>query len=82
MDFDEVRQRNEAKTEVAVNPEPAKLMPKVIMYDAVTGVPTNAQDVRVAQDQSINNAAVPRKNGSDDVLRKPCPKRRRTWRPS
>ena len=59
MDFDEVKQRNKAKTAVAVKPEPAKLMPKVILYDATTGVPTNAQDVRVAQDQSINIAAVP-----------------------
>ena len=29
------------------------------MYDAVTGVATNAQDVRAAQDQCINIAAVP-----------------------
>ena len=59
MDFDEVKQRNKAKTAVAVKPEPAKLMPKVILYDATTGVPTNAQDVRAAQDQSTNIAAVP-----------------------
>ena len=59
MDFDEVKQRNKAKTAVAVKPEPAKLMPKVIMYDATTGVPTKAQDVRAAQDQSISIAAVP-----------------------
>ena len=59
MAFDKVKQRNKAKTAVAVNTEPAKLMPKVIMYDAVTGVPTNAQDVRAAQDQGINIAAVP-----------------------
>ena len=59
MGFDEVRQRNKAKTAVAVNTQPAKLMPKVIMYDAVTGVPTNAQDVRAAQDQGSNVATVP-----------------------
>ena len=59
MDFDEVRQRNKAKTAVAVNTQPAKLMPKVIMYDATTGEPVTAQDVRVATDQSKNIAAVP-----------------------
>ena len=59
MDFDEVKQRNKANTAVAVKPEPATLMPKVVLYDATTGVPTNAQDVRAAQDQSTNIAAVP-----------------------
>ena len=54
-----MKQRNKAKTAVAVKPEPAQLMPKVIMYDATTGVPTKAQDVRAAQDQSIRIAAVP-----------------------
>ena len=59
MDFDEVKQRNKAKTAVAVKPEPAKLMPKVILYDATTGVPTNAQDVRAAQAQSTDIVVVP-----------------------
>ena len=59
MDFDEVRQRNTDKTAVAVNTEPAKLMPNVIMYDAVTGEPQNAQDVRSAPDQNINITTVP-----------------------
>ena len=59
MDFDEVKQRNKAKTAVAVNTEPAKLMPNVIMYDAVTGVPQNAQDVRAATGQEAKIATVP-----------------------
>ena len=54
-----MKQRNKAKTAVAVKPEPATLMPKVIMYNATTGVPRKAQDVRAAQDQSISIAAVP-----------------------
>ena len=59
MDFDEVRQRNKAKAAVAVKEEPATLMPKVIMYDATTGEPTTAQDVRVAPDQISNIATAP-----------------------
>ena len=59
MDFDEVRQRNKDTTAVAVVAEPAKLMPNVIMYDAVAGVPQNAQNVRVAADQRGDLAIVP-----------------------
>ena len=39
--------------------EPERILPKVIMYDAVTGLPQNAQDVRVATDQRNNIATVP-----------------------
>ena len=83
MDFDEVKQRNKAKTAVAVKPEPAKFMPIVILYDATTGVPANAQDVRAAQDQRTNIAAVPSKEGLGGRAAQTLPeKRRRTWRPS
>ena len=82
MDFDEVKQRNKAKTAVAVKPEPAKLMPKVILYDATTGVPTNAQDVRAAQAQSTDIAVVPWKQWLGGRAAQTLPERRRTWRPS
>ena len=59
MDFDEVKQSNKGKTAVAVKPDPAKLMPKAILYDATTGVPTNAQDVRDAEAQSTDIVEVP-----------------------
>ena len=59
MLFGEVRQKKKDKTAAAVNTQPAKLMPKVIMYDATTGEPLGAQAVRVATEQSKNIAAVP-----------------------
>ena len=58
MDFEDMRQRNEDDTAVA-DKEPAKLPPKVIMYDELTGLPQFAQDVRVAPDQHASIATVP-----------------------
>ena len=58
LDFDEMRQRNTDNTAVA-DKEPAKLLPKVIMYDQETGVPINAQDVRAATGQEDKIATVP-----------------------
>ena len=48
-----MKKRNTDNTAVA-DKEPPKLLPKVIMYDQVLGVPINAQDVRVATDQEAN----------------------------
>ena len=39
--------------------EPAKLLPKVIMYDKVSGAPIHAQDVRAATDQEANISTLP-----------------------
>ena len=53
-----MKKRNTDNAAVA-DKEPPKLLPKVIMYDQVTGVPINAQDVRAATDQEANIATVP-----------------------
>ena len=58
LDFDEMRKRNTDNTAVA-DKEPAKLLPKVTMYDQVLGAPINAQDVRAATGQEANIATVP-----------------------
>ena len=50
---------NTANTAVADN-EPPKLLPKVIMYDKVFGMPINAQDVRAAgEHQAAEIVTVP-----------------------
>ena len=53
-----MRKRNTDNTAVA-DKEPPKLLPKVIMYDQVSGVPINAKDVRAAASQEAKIAAVP-----------------------
>ena len=58
LDFDGMKQRQKDTSAVA-DKEPAKLQPKVIMYDQLSGVPINAQDVRAATDQEANIATVP-----------------------
>ena len=42
-----MKKRHACKSAVA-DTEPAKFLPNVIMYDEVAGMPTSAQDVRVA----------------------------------
>ena len=58
LDFDGMKQRQKDTSAVA-DKEPAKLLPKVIMYDKETGVPINAQDVRAATGQEADMATVP-----------------------
>ena len=58
LDFDEMKKRHACKSAVA-DTEPATLLPKVIMYDEVTGMPTSAQDVRVAPSREAIIASLP-----------------------
>ena len=53
-----MKKRHACKSAVA-DTEPAKLLPKVIMYDEVAGMPTSAQDVRVAPSREAIIASLP-----------------------
>ena len=60
MDFDNEKHYNNQKdTSAVADKELANILPKLIMYDAVAGVPHNAQDVRVARIQQANIANIP-----------------------
>jgi len=61
MDFEEAKKRSKEKADKAAvaAKEPEKIMPRVILYDAETGQPQNAQHVRGATDQKANIATVP-----------------------
>ena len=53
-----MRKKHTGNTVVA-DKEPAKLLPKVIMYDKVSGAPIHALDVRAATDQEANISTLP-----------------------
>ena len=53
-----MRKKHTDNTAVADN-EPSKFLPKVIMYDKVSGAPIHAQDVRAAPGREVNLATVP-----------------------
>ena len=58
LDFDEMRKKHTGNTAVA-DKEPAKLLPKVIMYDKESGAPINAQDVRAQTVQEADISTIP-----------------------
>ena len=76
LDFDEMKKRNTDNAAVA-DKEPPKLLPKVIMYDQVTGAPINAQDARAAA-QEKKSPSFHGRNGTEERLRNTCAKRRPT----
>ena len=58
IDFVATRRRRESKAAVA-KPETQRLLPKLIEYDEDTGLPMNAQDIKVATPKHQNIAIVP-----------------------
>ena len=58
LEFGDIKQRKKDTSAVA-GKEPAKLLPKVIMYHPVTGVPQNAQDERVEKGQQADISTIP-----------------------